>query len=174
VYRAIEPEPLALPDAGSGTTRSWELIAPAPVNASPLSVLTFSDPLVFDDRARCYHVRAVRGMVESAPSPIRCFRPVDVFPPVTPTGLTAIVTEGAITLIWDPNIETDLGGYIVLRREAAGATLAQLTAIPITQTRYADTTVTPGVRYTYEVRAVDNRIPIPNASAPAGITETAR
>ena len=30
--------------------------------------------------------------------------------------------------------------------------------------RYTDRTVTPGVRYTYVVIAVDNRVPVPNRS----------
>jgi hypothetical protein len=140
----------------------------------PLAAVRVDDPVVSDDRERCYHVRALRGGVESEPSPRRCVRAVDVFPPMTPTNLQALTTSGAINLIWDPNIEDDLGGYIVLRREAGGDTLLPLTSGPIGDPRYTDRTVKPGVRYTYEVRAVDDRVPAPNMSGPAEVVETAR
>jgi hypothetical protein len=173
VYRSISPDPLALPAAGA-RGRPWELTAPAALNPLPLAQLQLVEPIVFDDRERCYYVRAVRGTVESDPSPQRCIRAIDVTPPVTPTGLAAITGEGAINLIWEPNIEEDLGGYVVLRREAGDATLVQLTPRPILETRYSDPTVKPGVRYTYEVRAVDRRVPVPNVSDPVELSETAR
>jgi len=173
VYRSISPDPLALPAAGA-RGRPWELTAPAALNPLPLAPLQLVDPIVFDDRERCYHVRAVRGTVESEPSPQRCIRAIDITPPVTPTGLAAITADGAINLIWEPNIEEDLGGYVVLRRGAGDATLVQLTPRPILETRYSDPTVQSGVRYTYEVRAVDRRVPVPNASDPAELSETAR
>jgi hypothetical protein len=173
VYRSISPDPLALPAAGS-RGRPWELTAPAALNPLPLAQLQFVEPITFDDRERCYHVRAVRGTVESEPSPQRCIRAIDVTPPVTPTGLAAITADGVINLIWEPNVEEDLGGYLVLRREAGDATLVQLTPRPVPETRYSDRAVTPGVRYTYEVRAVDRRVPVPNASDPVEVSETAR
>jgi fibronectin type 3 domain-containing protein len=89
--------------------------------------------------------------------------PIDVFPPAAPRGLTAIAGEG-ITLDWDPNEDFDLGGYLILRGEAGGATLLQLFDTAISETRYTDRTVKSGVRYVYEVVAVDSRVPVPNRS----------
>jgi hypothetical protein len=171
VYREVSADPLVLPAA---PLRAWQAAAPSAANPAPLAVVRFDDPIVMDDRERCYHVRAVRSGVESAPSPRLCLRAVDVFPPATPTNLQALTTIGAINLIWDPNIEDDLGGYIVLRREAGGATLLPLTSAPTRDPRYSDRSVKPGVRYTYEVRAVDDRVPVPNTSEPAEVGETAR
>ena len=172
VYREIAPDPLILPD---GTpTRIWLTAAPRPLNLAPQPALSFSDPIDVDGRERCYEVRAVRGGFESAPSERLCVTPIDTTPPAAPAGLAAIVTEGAINLIWEPNVEEDLGGYVVLRRDAADATLLQLTPTPISDTRYTDRGVTAGARYTYEVRAVDTRIPRPNVSEAAQLMETAR
>jgi hypothetical protein len=62
-----------------------------------------------------------------------------------------------------------------LRGEAGGDTLQPLTPAPITEARYRDAAVTPGVRYVYAVVAVDNRFPVPNVSAPSErAEETAR
>ena len=84
-------------------------------------------------------------------------------------------SEGGISLIWEPNGETDLGGYLVLRRETGDATLRQLTANPIPEARYRDTDVQPGTRYIYSVVAVDGQVPLPNVSAEsARVEETAR
>ena len=172
VYLEIAPDPLLLPAAAAAMP--WNATAPQPVNAAPLAVLTYAEPIVLDERERCYSVGAIRGTIESAPTPRECVTPIDSYPPAAPSGLDAVAGEGSIELIWDPNVEADLGGYIVLRAEAGGDTLLQLTATPISATRYPDRTVTPGVRYTYVVRAVDNRVPLPNMSDPAEVSETAR
>ena len=108
-------------------------------------------------------------------SPPLCVTPVDVFPPAAPTSLAAVPSEGGISLIWEPNEELDLGGYLVLRREAGDATLQQLTEKPIAEARYRDTEVRAGTRYVYSVAAVDTRLPLPNVSAlSVPVEETAR
>ena len=72
---------------------------------------------------RCYAVRTVETIgaftIESdAPQP-RCVTLADTFPPAAPQGVQGIPSEGAINLIWEPNPEKDLAGYIVLRGRAA-------------------------------------------------------
>ena len=101
----------------------------------------------------------------SEPSPPVCVTPIDVFAPAAPTGLAAVPSEGGISLIWEPNLELDLGGYLVLRREGGDATLRQLTDSPIVDARFRDMDVKAGARYTYSVVAVDAQLPLPNMSA---------
>jgi hypothetical protein len=152
----------------------------APVNPAPLDVLTFVDPLSgLDGRQRCYVVRAVRGdgaqPVEGLPSERQCVEPVDDFAPEPPTRLSAVSSEGAITLIWEPNAEPDIAGYLVLRGEAGDATLTPVTDTVVTEARFIDGTVKPGVRYVYAVQAIDSRLPRPNVSGEsARVEETAR
>jgi hypothetical protein len=180
VYRDIAPDPLVLPGLVASPT-PWAVVQAQPVNAQPVAALNFLDEVPFDERRRCYRVRAVRGSgaqrVESEPSEEACIVPVDIDPPTAPTGLTATATEGSIELAWEPNGEEDFRGYLVLRREAGDDTLRQLPNANalITDTRYTDSDVMPGRTYTYVVRAVDNRIPVPNVSDPTQeITATAR
>ena len=151
---------------------------PVPLNEKPLETTTFEDPRVEFGAERCYVVRTVDTVgglhVESEPSPKACVTFVDTFPPSAPRGLTAVASEGAIDLIWDPNTEKDLEGYLVLRGEAPGETLQPLTPKPIHETTYRDTSVRPGVRYLYAVVAVDKAMP-PNRSAmSARVEEVAR
>src|SRR5690606_20767615 len=115
VYRDVAPDPLTLP--ASGPAAAWTESAPAPLNQAPLATLRFDDPAPPDGRERCYHVRALRGGVEGAPSPRQCVRPIDVYPPATPTNLGVNLGAGVINLIWDPNVEPDLAGYVVLRSD---------------------------------------------------------
>jgi hypothetical protein len=172
VYRDVSADPFAPPAAAAPP--AWQVGVAAALNPAPLGVLRFEDPVAADDRERCYYVRSVRGGVEGPPSPRRCVRMIDMFPPAVPTNVAAIVSEGAINLIWEPNVDEDLGGYTVLRSADGGATLLTLTPTPIAEPRFTDRGVRPGVTYVYEVRAVDSRVPVPNTSEPARVTETAR
>jgi hypothetical protein len=120
----------------------------AKVNPAPLATPTFERAGIEFGKEECFVVRSVmaaRGTtIESAPSERACTTPSDTFPPAAPKGLQAIAAAGAISLIWDANTESDVGGYIVLRGEAPGDKLQALTPSPIAVTTFVDTTVKPG------------------------------
>jgi len=175
VYRELEPDPFAPPDAGR---LPWTETLPMPINAAPLDAMTLSDSVEFN-RERCYIVRAVRGTppnaVEGDASMSNCFIPVDVFPPAAPARLVAVADEGGISLIWEPNAEPDVAGYLVLRGEPTDARLQPLTPTPVTEARFRDTHVSTGKKYVYAVVALDSRLPFGNISAESDrVEETAR
>lgn len=150
----------------------------APLNATLLTAPGFSDPRVEFGTERCYIVRRVEMAgtvpIESAPSSPACVTPVDTFPPAAPKSLAHIAAGNGVSLIWEANAETDLGGYLVLRGEAPGDKLSPLTPAPITDTSFLDTTVRRGRTYVYEVVAVDRSTP-PNQSPPSNrVEETIR
>ena len=164
----------AAPAPPAGTPPS----APAPLNATPLEVTTYTHPGATADQEQCFVVRSAVTVgtmtVESDASAPVCVTPADTFPPKAPTGLAAVSGAGVINLIWDANTETDLAGYVVLRGEAPGDTLQPLTPQPIRETRYVDRSVQPGVTYVYAVVALD-RAATPNRSALSNkVQETAR
>jgi predicted small lipoprotein YifL len=170
VYRSLEPGDLPVRQDDA---------APVPINRAPIEGLVFTEPLQFDQRERCYVVRAVHGsqphLVEGEGSAPACVTPVDTFPPAAPRGLSAVAAAGAVSLIWEANEEPDLAGYLILRGIAGDATLTPLMEMPIRETRYTDRTVVPGVRYVYAVVALDDRTPEPNVSAESNrVEETAR
>jgi hypothetical protein len=153
---------------------SWSAMLPVAMNPAPVSATSVKEDVEFG-RELCYAVRAQRGSVLSEPSPRACITPTDRFPPAPPVGLAVVPSAGAINLIWEPNAESDLGGYLVLRRGPGDATLRQLTRVPIRDARYRDDTVESGTRYTYAAVAVDTQLPQPNVSAPsAAVDEVAR
>jgi len=176
VYREVEPDPFAPPDPTGPLP--WMETRPMPLNPAPLDAMTFSDSVEFN-RERCYIVRAVRGMppntVEGDASTPNCFIPVDMFPPAPPVRLVAVADEGGISLIWEPNAEPDVAGYLVLRGEPTDATLQPLTPTPVSEARFRDTHVSSGKKYVYAVVALDSRLPFGNISAESNrVEETAR
>ncbi len=90
-------------------------------------------------------------------------------------GSTAIPADGVISLLWEPNGEADLDGYLILRGRPGDATLQPLSRTPVKDVRYEDRDVMTGVRYVYAVQAVDTHRPEPNVSAESNrVEETAR
>ncbi len=171
VYRQTDP----VPDA---TPAIWQVARPLPLNAAPLQAPPFSDAVAFGAEI-CYILRSVAGegpaAVESEPSPPACVTPVDRFPPAAPAQLVAVATAGAINLLWEPNAESDLAGYLVLRGAVGDARLQPLTPTPISEVRFADAAIVSGMRYVYAVVAVDRQTPTPNVSPEsARVEETAQ
>jgi fibronectin type 3 domain-containing protein len=124
---------------------------------------------------RCYTVRTAENVggftIESEAPPPRCDTLVDTFAPAAPKAVAGIPSEGAINLIWEPNAEKDLAGYLVLRAKAPSQTFEPLTPAPIQETSFKDA-VQGGVQYVYVVKAVDRA---GNPSPPsAPVAETAR
>jgi hypothetical protein len=135
---------------------------------------TFADSRLAWGEERCYVVRtaekADEAVVESARSREVCVTPVDTFPPAAPKTLQSVASVGAVTLIWEPNAERDLAGYIVLRGDSE-SDLQPMTASPITATQFKDD-LAPGTHHVYAVRAVDKA---GNTSALSNLVEdTAR
>lgn len=168
--------PPAAAEAGTPTFNVYVAGATTPLNEKPLTTPTYSRPGVTFGEEECFAVRTAfvsgNATIESEPSSPVCVTPADTFAPAAPRGLTAVGVAGAVNLIWERNEDSDLAGYLVLRGEAPGDTLAPITAAPITETTYRDTTALPGVRYVYAVVAVDRATP-PNRSAESNRVEEA-
>lgn len=119
---------------------------------------TYDDSNFEFGRLYSYKVRALAAegaqTAESEDSAAVEIVPRDTFPPAVPAGLTGLYTSGAIELIWSPNLEPDLAGYNVYRREE-GAGQVKLNPELLHSPVYRDAAVTPGHRYAYRVTAVD-------------------
>jgi len=125
---------------------------------SPVAAPRYTDERVTWGAERCYIVRTVEVLggvpIESDATPAACAKLVDTFPPAAPKELHAVAGEGSINLIWEPNEEKDLAGYLVLRGVAPGERLEPLTPKPIPDARFTDQ-VGAGIRFVYAVQAVD-------------------
>ncbi|MEP6782983.1 MAG: hypothetical protein ABI983_04885, partial [Acidobacteriota bacterium] len=145
----------------------YAITLPKPLTPAPILETQFVIKAPTFGTERCFEVRPVDQVfgttVIGPASPRTCVTAQDTFPPVAPKNLAAIAGSGVINLIWDPNTESDLAGYLVLRGEAPGDTLQPITKEPITTTSYRDESVRVGTRYVYVVVAVDRATP-PNVS----------
>jgi hypothetical protein len=110
--------------------------------------------------------------IRSLPSPIISFILKQIYPPPTPTGLTAAAYSTgtpptfAIDLIWQPVNETGLitplAGYNLYREtlNAAGNSTSKtqrINTLPIQQPAFHDPTANPATTYRYSVTAIDTK-----------------
>lgn len=79
----------------------------------------------------------------------------DIIAPEAPTGLQVAAGNGTIRLNWAENIEADLAGYAVYRRELAGVYSDPL-IVGLTSPDYTDVSVANGTTYVYRVSAFDS------------------
>lgn len=151
-----------VPPSGSGSTFAYHVYETDPVDrrltTAPLTEARFLDQRMEWGATHCYAVRSVETAddlsIESDASPATCVTLEDTFPPAAPTGLQAVSSQAAISLIWDASTEKDLAGYLVLRAVAPSTVLTPVTPAPIDATTFNDT-VQAGVRASYAVQAVD-------------------
>jgi len=144
------------------------------LNDKPIRENGYEDTRMTWGTKRCYLVRSLEFIgklpIESEATGPACEMLVDTFAPSAPKGLTAVATEGAINLIWEPNTEADLAGYFVLRG-IGDEPLQRITSEPVTEASFFDN-VQRNLRFTYAVQAVDKA---GNVSPPSGrVEETAR
>jgi len=146
----------------------------APLNTSPLLEPRFQDSTVTNGVTYYYVVRGVGGdeppFREGKSSAEVAITPEDRTAPAPPSGLAAVPSAGGVALVWDPNAEADLQGYLVYRREPESVTPTRLTPSPIPGTTFTDRGTRPGATYLYSVTAVD-RSPRQNESAPSAEVE---
>lgn len=160
--------------AASRDSKPDSMPADTRLTDSPLKETEYLDKRIEWGAERCYAVRTVETIggvaLESEARPAACTTLVDTFPPAAPKGLTAVPNERAISLIWQPNEEKDLAGYVVLRGTSAEKLEPIMTA-PTHETSFTDG-VPPGAHYFYAVKAVDKA---GNVSRPSTLEEaTAR
>jgi hypothetical protein len=92
----------------------------------------------------------------------------DVFPPAVPERLLVLPSQirgkNFVDIVWGPNIEKDLAGYNIYRREEGGQP-SRINSAPITMLSFQDTDVAAGRKYSYSLSAVGRR---GNESAKSG------
>ena len=82
--------------------------------------------------------------------------PKDTFAPEPPEGLVSVAGQDVLAISWDANVEEDLAGYRVWRKEEGATEFRLLTQEPIRDSAYNDREVEKGKTYAYAVTAVDH------------------
>jgi hypothetical protein len=151
-YHVYDVSPRPSADAGNGT------VADVRLTNEPVSEPRYEDTRMDWGATHCYTVRTVETVagleVQSDPLAPKCETLKDTFAPAAPKDLQVVSGDGRIDLIWEPNNEKDLAGYVVLRGTTPIDKLDPITPVPVQQSTFTDT-VPAGVRYWYAVQAVD-------------------
>lgn len=131
------------------------------LNQAPVSKNRFSDINLENGKTYFYCLREVMipegyPAVESECA-LAQGSPIDLIAPLPPKGLAVARAEKGVMLKWLESPEPDLLGYLVFRRPAGAGNWKLLTAEPIKETRFLDSSA-PGMKgqLEYSVRAVDN------------------
>lgn len=175
------PQALASSDVPDAVHLEWRAAAPEfrifrklvpEVNWTQIGSSTqpsYTDNTIEYGTAYQYVVQSVQktgeGYAESEISDVTTIRPMDTFPPAVPAGVTVVPGTRSIELVWNRNTEKDFGSYKVFRD---GKQIAD----GLTAPTFSDRDVKPGVKYQYQVSALDNagnestRSPIVEATIP--------
>ena len=159
------PEAIAATDAPDAIHLEWHAAAPEfrvfrrladEVNWNQIGTSarpSYTDNTIEYGKTYQYMVQSIEKTgttyAESEPSGAASFKPTDKFAPAVPAGLTAVPGTRSIELVWDRNTEKDLAGYRVYRG-------GQLIATGLTAPAYSDRDARQGVKYEYQVSALDN------------------
>ncbi len=125
-------------------------------------VFSYRDTDLSNEMTFFYTVRSIRKVgetwVEGPGSEEISLIPRDLTPPAPPQGLVAIPIALGIELSWQRNIEPDLLGYFVYRRDRKGGEARRLNEAPLETPIYLDETAILGDAYEYAVTAVDRSL----------------
>ncbi|HEX8560530.1 MAG TPA: hypothetical protein VF668_20715 [Pyrinomonadaceae bacterium] len=163
------------------SARSQNEPAQTPLNSRPVNATSFADQTFGFGEEYVYVVRAVSlgtggEPVESLNSNPVSVKPLDVFPPAPPTGLTPAASPAPlrISVFFAANQERDVAGYNLYRSTDPDLPKGDWTKLNrglLERTTYQDEAVKSGQRYFYYVTAVDAA---GNESAPSDVqSETA-
>ncbi len=92
---------------------------------------------------------------ESEDSEVIEISPKDTFAPAPPKGVVLVMGPDILSLSWDANQESDLGGYRVWKRAEGESEFAVLMKEPILENTYTDTSVEKNIRYYYAITSLD-------------------
>jgi hypothetical protein len=139
--------------------------AQTPLNTRPVNALSFADQTFKFGEEYVYVVRAVSlgtggEPVESLNSNAVNVKPVDVFAPAAPTGLTAAAAPSPlrISVFFAANQERDVVGYNLYRStdpDLPKENWTKLNREPLQRTTFQDEAVRSGQKYFYYAVAVD-------------------
>ncbi|MDI6809723.1 MAG: C25 family cysteine peptidase [Candidatus Eisenbacteria bacterium] len=82
---------------------------------------------------------------------------IDISKPSVPQSLWALGNTSSIDVLWNPNLESDLRGYITYRSSSGSGPFQRVSVFPSERiSLYSDAGLLPFTRYFYKVSAVDS------------------
>ncbi|MCJ7580093.1 MAG: hypothetical protein MUP98_06110 [Candidatus Aminicenantes bacterium] len=129
------------------------------LNPAPIKGQSYQDKSFNFGTTYSYFVRVSSNEVspyfESEDSETLTISPKDIFPPAPPKGIILVTGSGILSLSWDANLESDLGGYRVWKRSEGESEFVVLMTEPFIENTYTDRSVEKSVRYYYAITTMD-------------------
>lgn len=129
----------------------------------PLTTVGYIDRQVNNGQKYFYAVQTLteykNEVAEGGVSKDVMATPIDLTPPLPPTGVTAVRTDTGTKVFWDRSEAPDLAGYKVYRRAADKDEYAMLGKVEPIHTLFVDTNAGEEIRYYYAVTALDGATP---------------
>ncbi|MFC2166733.1 fibronectin type III domain-containing protein [Acidobacteriota bacterium] len=129
------------------------------LNSTLIKELSFNDKSFSLGNTYSYFVRASSNEdypdFESEDSETLVISPKDIFPPAPPKGVVLVTGTDILSLSWNANLESDLGGYRVWKRAEGESEFGVLMADPFIENSYTDSSVEKNIRYYYAITSMD-------------------
>lgn len=129
------------------------------LNPTLIDGQSYQDKTFIFDTVYTYFVRASTNRaspyLESEDSETLEISPEDIFPPAPPKGVVLVMGSGILSLSWDANLESDLGGYRIWKRAEGESEFVVLIAEPFIENTYTDRSVEKNKRYYYAITSMD-------------------
>ena len=133
----------------------------------PVDATEFVDRQVRNGQKYFYTVQSMMvhqdELVNGGVSEEVAITPIDLTPPLAPSGVMAVRTGVGIKIFWDKSGAADIGGYRVYRRPADKDSYELLGKVEPEYTLFVDSKAGDRVRYYYAITAIDQGTP-PNES----------
>ena len=133
----------------------------------PVAATGFVDRQVKNGKQYSYTVRSMMvlqdELVSGGTSEAVSATPMDLTPPVSPTGVTVVQTAVGNKIFWDKVAAEDIGGYLIYRRAADRDNYELVGKVDADHSLFVDADAGENVRYYYAVTSVDRAVP-PNES----------
>ena len=145
--------------AGYNVFRAAEKSKAVRLNPTLIKGRTYEDKTFDFSTTYSYFVRVSSSesppYQESEDSEVLEISPKDTFAPAPPKGVVLVMGPDILSLSWDANQESDLGGYRVWKRAEGESEFAALMKEPILENAYTDTSVDKNIRYYYAITSMD-------------------
>ena len=165
---ALSWQPVALKNGAADSTVKYQVLRSLDAKeftkiGDPQAVTSYTDRQVMNGQKYVYTVQTLTDykneLAQGGISKEITATPIDLTPPLPPSGVTAIRTDAGIKVFWDRSEAADLAGYRIYRRAADKDTHEMIGKVEPNFNLFIDNKAGEEIRFYYAVTAIDGATP---------------